>query len=285
MTPLYNAEQITYVNATMLFPCRNWKPTPAIKLSLLVLAGCIVATVWQPAWWPWTAGIVFANHAILTIAGLIPRSSLLGPNITRLPQEAAQRGAVAITIDDGPDPEVTPLVLDILDRYRAKATFFCIGRLAARHPELCREIVRRGHEIENHSQSHNWYFSLLDPWTILREVREAQTLLAELGGRPPRFFRATAGLRNPELEPVLAHCGLQLCSWSKRGFDTQVNDADAVFRSLVRDLRGGDILLLHDGSAARTAAGQPVILDVLPRLLDELTQQGLHSITLNDAIP
>ena len=283
--PLYNAEQITYVNATMLFPCRNWKPTPAIKLSILVLAGCIAATVWQPAWWPWTAGIVFANHAILTIAGLIPRSSLLGPNITRLPQEAAQRGAVAITIDDGPDPEVTPLVLDILDRYRAKATFFCIGRLAARHPELCREIVRRGHEIENHSQSHNWYFSLLDPWTIHREVREAQTLLAELGGRPPRFFRATAGLRNPELEPVLAHCGLQLCSWSKRGFDTQVNDADAVFRSLVRDLRGGDILLLHDGSAARTAAGQPVILDVLPRLLDELTQQGLHSITLNDAIP
>lgn len=283
--PLYNARQITYVNATMLFPCRNWKPTPAIKLSILVLAGCIAATVWQPAWWPWTAGIVFANHAILTIAGLIPRSSLLGSNITRLPPEAAQRGAVAITIDDGPDPEVTPLVLDILDRYQAKATFFCIGRLAARHPELCREIVRRGHEIENHSQSHNWYFSLLDPWTIHREVREAQSLLAELGGRPPRFFRATAGLRNPELEPVLAHCGLQLCSWSKRGFDTQVNDADAVFRSLVRDLRGGDILLLHDGSAARTAAGQPVILDVLPRLLEALAQQRLHSITLNDAIP
>ena len=282
---MYNAEQITYVNATMLFPCRNWKPTPAIKLSILVLAGCIAATVWQPAWWPWTAGIVFANHAILTIAGLIPRSSLLGPNITRLPPEAAQRGAVAITIDDGPDPEVTPLVLDILDRYQAKATFFCIGRLAAQHPELCREIVRRGHEIENHSQSHNWYFSLLDPWTIHREVREAQTLLAELGGRPPRFFRATAGLRNPELEPVLAHCGLQLCSWSKRGFDTQVNDADAVFRSLVRDLRGGDILLLHDGSAARTAAGQPVILNVLPRLLEALAQQKLHSITLNDAIP
>ncbi|MBI4808334.1 MAG: polysaccharide deacetylase family protein [Nitrosomonadales bacterium] len=269
----------------MLFPCRNWKPTPAIKLSLLVLAGCIVITLWQPALWPWTAGIVFANHMILTIAGLVPRSKLLGANITRLPQAAAQRGAVAITIDDGPDPEVTPLVLDILDRHQAKATFFCIGRLAAQHPELCREIVRRGHDIENHSQTHNWYFSLLDPWTIHREVRDAQVVLGELSGRTPRFFRATAGLRNPELEPVLAHCGLQLCSWSKRGFDTQVNDAEAVFRSLVRDLRGGDILLLHDGSAAHTAAGQPVILDVLPRLLDELAQHDLHSITLSDAIP
>jgi peptidoglycan/xylan/chitin deacetylase (PgdA/CDA1 family) len=269
----------------MLFPCRNWKPTPAIKLSILVLAGSIAATVWQPALWPWTAGIVFANHAILTIAGLIPRSTLLGPNITRLPQAAEQQGKVAITIDDGPDPEVTPQVLDILDRHQARATFFCIGKLAAKYPELCREIVRRGHEIENHSMSHNWYFSLLDPWSIHREVRKAQAVLRELGGRTPRFFRATAGLRNPELEPVLAHCGLLLCSWSKRGFDTQVNDADAVFRSLVCKLRGGDILLLHDGSAARTAAGQPVILDVLPRLLDELAQHKLHSITLNDAIP
>jgi peptidoglycan/xylan/chitin deacetylase (PgdA/CDA1 family) len=269
----------------MLFPCRNWKPTLAIKLSILALAGCILVTLWQPALWPWTFGIVFANHSILTIAGLIPRSTLLGPNIARLPPDAAQRGEVAITIDDGPDPEVTPQVLDILDRYQSKATFFCIGRLAAQHPELCREIVRRGHAIENHSLSHNWYFSLLDPWSIHREVRAAQEILNEIGGRAPRFFRATAGLRNPELEPVLAHCGLRLCSWSKRGFDTQVGDADAVFHSLARNLKGGDILLLHDGSAARTAAGTPVILDVLPRLLDNLAQANLHSVTLNDAIP
>ncbi|HLP98906.1 MAG TPA: polysaccharide deacetylase family protein [Sideroxyarcus sp.] len=269
----------------MLFPCRNWKPTPAIKLSLLVLTGCIVTTLWQPALWPWTLAIVCGNHLILVIAGLIPRSTLLGPNITRLPADAAQRGEVAITIDDGPDPAVTPQVLDTLDRYQAKATFFCIGRLAAQHPELCREIVRRGHAIENHSQSHNWYFSLLLPWSIHREVQQAQVILSEVSGQPPRFFRATAGLRNPQLEPVLAHCGLQLCSWSKRGFDTQVGDADAVFRSLTRDLKGGDILLLHDGSAARTADGRPVILDVLPRLLDNLAQAKLRSVTVSSAIP
>jgi peptidoglycan/xylan/chitin deacetylase (PgdA/CDA1 family) len=269
----------------MLFPCRNWKPTPAIKLSILVLAGCTIATLLNHSLWPWTLGIVFIDHAILTIAGLIPRSTLLGPNIARLPPAAAQQGMVAITIDDGPDPAVTPLVLDILDRHQAQATFFCIGKLAAQHPELCREIVRRGHSIENHSMSHNWYFSLLDPWTIHREVRNAQNVLTELSGKAPRFFRATAGLRNPELEPVLAHCGLRLCSWSKRGFDTQVNDADTVFNSLVHDLKGGDILLLHDGSAARTAEGKPVILDVLPRLLDNLAQAKLHSVTLHSAIP
>jgi peptidoglycan/xylan/chitin deacetylase (PgdA/CDA1 family) len=269
----------------MLFPCRNWKPTLAIKLSILVLAGCIVATLLNPALWMWMLGVVIINHSILTLAGLIPRSTLLGPNITRLPQAAARRGEVALTIDDGPDPEVTPQVLDILDRYGAKATFFCIGSLAVKHPELCREIVRRGHAIENHSMSHNWYFSLLDPWSIHREVRSAQAALSEISGQTPRFFRSIAGLRNPELEPVLAHCGLHLCSWSKRGFDTRIGDADAVLNSLAHDLKGGDILLLHDGSSARTARGTPVILDVLPRLLDNLAQQNLHSVTLRSAIP
>jgi peptidoglycan/xylan/chitin deacetylase (PgdA/CDA1 family) len=269
----------------MLFPCRNWKPTLAIKLSMLVLASCIIATVLNPALWVWMLGVVVVNHSIITLAGLIPRSTLLGPNITRLPLAAAQRGEVAITIDDGPDPEVTPQVLDILDRHQAKATFFCIGRLAVKYPELCREIVRRGHTIENHSMSHNWYFSLLDPWSVHREVRSAQAVLSDLSGQAPRFFRSTAGLRNPELEPVLAHCGLRLCSWSKRGFDTRISDADTVFNSLARDLKGGDILLLHDGSAARTTQGTPVILDVLPRLLDNLAHQNLHSVTLRSAIP
>jgi peptidoglycan/xylan/chitin deacetylase (PgdA/CDA1 family) len=268
----------------MLFPCRNWKPTLAIKLSILVLASCIILTLWQTWLWPWTLGIVFFNHSILTIAGLIPRSTLLGPNIVRLPHEAELRGEVAITIDDGPDPEVTPLVLDILDSRQAKATFFCIGKLAAQYPELCHEIIRRGHSIENHSLSHNWYFSLLDPWSIHREVRSAQILLNDITGQSPRFFRATAGLRNPELEPVLAHLGLRLCSWSKRGFDTQVNDADAVFNSLIHGLKSGDILLLHDGSAARTSGGKPVILDVLPRLLDNLAQINLHSVSLRTSI-
>lgn len=269
----------------MLFPCRNWKPTLAIKLSLLVLTGSVIVLLLKPALWVWVLSVLCINHGILTLAGLIPRSTMLGPNITRLPQAAAQRGEVAITIDDGPDPEVTPQVLDILDQYQAQATFFCIGKLAAQHPELSREIVRRGHAIENHSLSHNWYFSLLDPWSIHREVRDAQQVLGEISGQTPRFFRATAGLRNPELEPVLAHCGLRLCSWSKRGFDTRENDPDVVLNSLAQNLKGGDILLLHDGSSARTARGTAVILDVLPRLLDNLAQANLHSVTLRNAIP
>ena len=268
----------------ILFPSNNWKPTLAIHLSLLVLVCGLLVTLWRPGLWIWAAGIVILNHMILAIAGLIPRSTVLGPNITRLPRDAARRGEMAITIDDGPDPEVTPLVLDILDHYQAKATFFCIGKLAVQHPDLCRDIIRRGHAIENHSLSHQWFFSLLAPWSIHREVGETQRLLSGISGQTPRFFRATAGLRNPELEPVLAHCGLRLCSWSRRGFDTHLGNADAVLAKLIRGLTAGDILLLHDGNAARTAEGRPVILDVLPRLLDALEQSNLRSVTLRSAL-
>ena len=263
----------------------NSKPTFAIKFFLPVLAVAVALTLWQPEWWRWTLGVVILGHLVLTIAGLIPRSTLLGPNVTRLPDEAAQRGEVAITIDDGPDPDVTPQVLDVLDHHQAKATFFCIAQRAEQYPELCREIVRRGHAIENHSLSHQWFFSLLGSRGIRREVTEAQRVLSEISGQAPRFFRPTAGLRNASLQPVLAHYGLRLCSWSKRGFDTRNGNADAVLASLSRDLKGGDILLLHDGNVARSAGGKAVILDVLPRLLDSLAQAKLHAVTLRSAMP
>jgi peptidoglycan/xylan/chitin deacetylase (PgdA/CDA1 family) len=267
------------------FFLNNWQPSLAIRFSLLAVGCAIGFTLWLPTLWTWTVGLMLINHIILSIAGLIPRSSLLGPNITRLPEAVAQRGEVAITIDDGPDPAVTPQVLDILERYQAKASFFCIGNLALQYPELCREIVRRGHAIENHSLSHQWYFSLLGPRRIYREIHSAQIVLNEICGEIPRFFRPTAGLRNPLLDPILAHCGLRLCTWSKRGFDTMVNNSDAVLESLVHELKGGDILLLHDGSAARNDDGIPVILDVLPRLLDKIEQAKLHAVTLRSAMP
>lgn len=252
---------------------------------MVVLVGSITVTLWRPALWPWTAGLIGINHTILTIAGLWPRSRILGFNLLSLPPAAVQRGEVAITIDDGPDPEVTPRVLDILDRYHAKATFFCIGVLAERHPDLCREIIRRGHAVENHSQHHNVLFSLFGPLKIYREVQLAQSTLAAITGQSPRFFRPSAGLRNPLLDPVLSMLGLHLVSWSRRGFDTRETNPDVVFNKLAQGLKGGDILLLHDGNAARSPQGIPVILDVLPRLLDSLTQARLHAVTLRAALP
>jgi peptidoglycan/xylan/chitin deacetylase (PgdA/CDA1 family) len=266
-------------------PVQPWRPTPFVQASLALHVLALVAVLIQPSFWRLALGAVIANHLLITAIGLWPRSRWLGANWVELPQQAAQRNAIALTIDDGPDPEVTPQVLDVLDRHGVKATFFCIGVLAERHPELCREIARRGHAVENHSQHHRHHFSLLGPRGFMREIRAAQATLTGITGQRPQFFRAPAGLRNPFLAPVLAKLGLQLASWTVRGFDTQTGDAEKVKTRLLAKLRPGAILLLHDGHAAKTAQGRSVILDVLPRILDEATRRGLHFIRLRDAEP
>ena len=256
-----------------------------VKASIACHAGAAAALAAEPALWPWALGALAGNHALVTATGLWPRSTWLGANLRRLPAPAAARGEVSITIDDGPDPAVTPAVLDQLDAAGARATFFCIARHAALHPALCREIVRRGHAVENHTQHHSHRFSLLGPQGFAREIAAAQDTLAQITGRAPRFFRAPAGLRNPFLGPVLQRQGLQLVSWTRRGFDTVRTDPADVLARLVRGLGAADILLLHDGNAARAASGRAVVLEVLPELLARIAQRTLRTVTLEHAVP
>ena len=197
-------------------------PWPAyVTASVAWHAGAAGVAIVAPQEWPWALGAVAANHALLTAGGLLPRSRWLGSNWTRLPAAAAARREVALTIDDGPDPEVTPAVLDVLDRRGARATFFCIAERVRAHGSLCREIVARGHSVQNHSDRHAHTFSLLGPKAIARELAAAQETIAAITGEPPRFFRAPAGLRNPFLAPILQRFDLQLVSWTRRGFDTR----------------------------------------------------------------
>jgi len=209
-----------------------------------------------------------------------PQSPYLGPNLTRLPESAARRGEIALTFDDGPDPEVTPSLLDLLDRRQAKASFFCIGRRVAAHPELAAEIVRRGHRIENHTWSHPSLFSCYLPAGQRREILRAQEAIARVTERVPVWFRPPAGLRNPLLDRELGAAGLRLVSWTRRGYDTVDRDPVRVSARLVAGLAAGDILLFHDGSAARDRHGRPVILEALPRVLDAVAAGGLRPAPL-----
>ncbi|MGE0099147.1 MAG: polysaccharide deacetylase family protein [Hydrogenophaga sp.] len=262
----------------------RWQPSPFLSASVAVHVAAALGAIVAPAAWPWAVGVLVANHALLAGAGLWPSSRLLGPNLVRLPEAAAQRREIALTIDDGPDPEVTPRVLDLLDAANVKASFFCIGRLAQQHPELCREIVRRGHRVENHGHAHSNAFSLFGPRRMRRDMALAQATLTDITGQAPRFFRATAGLRNPFLDPVLHSLGLSLATWSRRAFDTRTGDPDRVFQRLAGQLGPGDIVLMHDGHSARTRDGEPVILAVLPRLLRHMAEHDLHPVTLFQSV-
>jgi peptidoglycan-N-acetylglucosamine deacetylase len=261
-----------------------WKPSPAIKFSFALHGTAAAGLLAAPAAWPWALGAIGLNHLVLTAAGLLPRSTLLGPNLIRLPAAASARREIALTIDDGPDPEITPRVLDQLDAAGAKASFFCIGHRSRAHPALCREIVARGHRIENHGDSHSWAFSTFGMARMRADIAAAQATLADLTGQAPRFFRPTAGLRNPLLDPVLAGLNLQLATWTRRPYDTRNGNPQPVTRRLTDRLAPGDILLLHDGHAGRTKDGEAIILAILPDLLRTFTECGLRPVTLAAAI-
>lgn len=262
---------------------RPWHPTPLLHASTLTHVGAALGVAIAPQAWPLALTALVCNHGLLVWGGLWPRSTLLGPNLLRLPAASVARGEIALTFDDGPNPEVTPHVLDLLDSANAKASFFCIGECARRHPALVREIVARGHSVENHTQRHPNHFSVLGPRAIEREIVDAQHTIADISGRTPRFFRAVAGLRNVFLEPVLARHDLTLATWSHRAFDTRYNNTDAALTRLARQRSAGDILLLHDGHPAITPNGNPLILEVLPILLDQLHAAKLQAVSLAQA--
>ncbi len=257
---------------------RPWPPLLRLVAGLHGVA--LLLLLCAPRLWPWALALVLLGHGVISVLSLVPRTRWLGPNLVRLAPAQARRGEVAITIDDGPDPRTTAAVLDILQAYDARASFFCIGERVARYPELTREIVRRGHGVENHTARHAHDFALLGPRGYRAELAAGQALIEAVTGVPPRYLRAPAGFRNPFCWGALDAIGLRLASWTRRGFDTRDGDAARVLRRLLRGLAAGDILLLHDGNCALGAHGEPVILQVLPRLLDELRARGLRATAL-----
>ena len=252
-----------------------WRPTPLLLGSVGLHAAGAVCLLSAPAAWPAVLGALVADHVALVTAGLLPRSTLLGPNLRRLPASAGD-DVVALTFDDGPDPAVTPRVLDLLERAQARATFFVVGERAAGQRALLQEIVRRGHRLGNHTWSHPNGFFFLPPAALGAQIARTQELLTEVAGAPPLWFRAPAGIRSPLLEPMLARAGLRLASWTRRAFDTVARSPETVARRLTQGLRPGDVLLLHDG-------GNAGVLEALPRVLDAMAAAQLRGVPLPEA--
>ncbi len=256
---------------------RTWRPGFALQISLGLHAGALVGLIVRPQWWPEMLIGIALNHVALALIGMWPRSRSLGSNMLRLPAAAVQRKEVALTFDDGPDPDVTPKVLDILESHGAHASFFVVGERAAAHPELVREIARRGHSVENHSLRHSGFFGFFGWRALKREIGATQEIVAGLTGSAPSFFRSPMGIRNPLLDPVVTKLGLRYISWTRRGFDTVTADPAVVLKRLERKLSAGDILLMHD---RKTRGGSAPVLQVLPALLDRIAAAGLKPVSL-----
>lgn len=208
---------------------------------------------------------------------LVANSQWWGPVVTRF--EPRTPHEVWLTIDDGPDPEDTPRILDLLDTHEARATFFVKGSLAEQYPELLREVTARGHEIGNHSHSHpSGTFWCLFPSAIEREIDLASHAIQNAIDRLPRRFRAPVGMKNFWVHPCLQRRGMQLIGWSARGWDTVARTPLLAATRIMRDVTPGSIILVHEGRAISAHRGYEVVDQLLPRL----TQAGFRCIIPSD---
>ncbi|PJK11572.1 acetyl xylan esterase [Lysobacteraceae bacterium NML08-0793] len=240
---------------------------PQMWLFWCVLVHALVAGLfWLGGMWVGLVALL-AGHLFLLWGVLWPYSSLYGPVLTHLLGDAPR---VWLTIDDGPSHD-TRALLDVLDAHRARATFFLVAERARQHPELVQEIIRRGHQIGNHSLSHPaaWFWAL-GPWRMHDEIHQAQQILGEIAGQPPRWFRAVVGMANPFVHAPLKALGLARVAWSARGFDGVSRSVEEVLATLEKDLRPGAIVLLHEGGDGRH-------VEILRRVLQRLDALGLRA--------
>lgn len=230
---------------------------PAVACMLLLLAGA----------WSWALWLFCAALTTITMGTLVPRCSLFGRMIKRLPKGSRRP---LLTIDDGPHPEHTPAILNILDRHGLKAVFFLIGDRAEQHPHLVREIIRRGHEIANHTQTHPaTRFWALTPQRMWEEISRCQETLSRIvPEQPPRLFRPPAGHHNPFCMPTAQALGLSTMMWTARGFDGTLCDTDAILRRIRRRLSDDGIVLIHENT--------PVCLEVAEKVAEMLSRCAAH---------
>ncbi|MDO5665333.1 MAG: polysaccharide deacetylase family protein [Bacteroidia bacterium] len=179
---------------------------------------------------------------------------------------------VALTYDDGPEPDTTLPLLDVLKKYDAKATFFCIGQKAERHPDVIRRIVAEGHEIGNHSYTHESTFPLYGKKKMQADLLKTQQILEEISGKEIQLFRPPYGVTNPTIVSVIKEFGWRTIGWSLRSFDTQCKTADEALIRIKRKLKSGNIILLHDR--------MPFTAELTEKLLVYLKENGYKVVPI-----
>jgi peptidoglycan/xylan/chitin deacetylase (PgdA/CDA1 family) len=217
---------------------------------------------------------IFVSHVFPLYATLMPNCQWFGPVMRSF---ATDKPEVWLTIDDGPSPAHTVAMLDLLDRFDARATFFVIGRRAEQHPHLITEILSRGHEIANHTYSHpSGTFWIAGPRRTGLEIDLCAELLRAGPDRPARFFRAPVGLKNCFVHPELKRRQLALIGWTVRGLDTVRRDPAQVARRILRETKPGAIIVLHEGH--RVAKNPEFNPRCLEATLSGLAEQGYRCV-------
>lgn len=226
------------------------------------------------------AGAAWAGAATLTVAGWH-----LGPAATWLPgvrrvlspmlDGRGDPGHVALTFDDGPDPQSTPYFLRELDRLSARATFFVLGSRLEQHPDVGRRILAEGHELAVHGWHHERFW-LPRPTSDVRDLRLAMDAVGRAGGPRPRWYRPPYGVLTASRWAAARKLGLQPVLWTTWGRDwTAQASRDSVLAELAKRLQGGATVLLHDSDRSTAPGAWHAALEALPHLITGCRAEGL----------
>lgn len=209
-----------------------------------------------------TASAYYATYAV--------RSQWLGPTWW---QGRTDTASVALTFDDGPSPD-TERVLDLLEQYDLRATFFMVGRQVERNPQTALRVAASGHEIGNHSYSHPIYLYRTGRETHL-QLERTQGIIAAVTGKRPRLARPPCGVRTPAYFRAARELGLQTVQWSVAGFDWMLRDPAQIAHAVLRSAQPGSIVLLHDADSEGRRDRGPTVA-ALPPIIEGLKEKGLR---------
>ena len=247
--------------------------SPAQAMGIILLSAAVLIFFLNPL----IAAVVAFFYIILCIvASFFPETNFFGPVISH--GNTGEKW-VALTFDDGPSVPVTRQILDLLDKYSMKATFFVSGVNASSHPDIIREIIDRGHSIGNHSFNHNPFLMLKSYRTIYYEVSAAQEILQKLGVQT-LAFRPPVGIVNPKLAPILDKLGMYCVTFSCRAGDAGTRYVKHISREILKKVKADDIILLHDISPVEKV-DSGILLAEIEALLSGLILKGVEVVPLS----
>lgn len=191
----------------------------------------------------------------------------------------SDRKVLALTFDDGPNPDATPRILDTLGEKGVRATFFVLGSHAERWPELVRRMSSEGHQLGNHGYFHR-KLQFKSPFYVSRDIRLGIRAIRRAGAPAPRYFRAPHGFRSPWTTPIASSYGERTVGWSLGVWDSDRPGVNEIVRRTIEGVTPGSIVLLHDGDGYNPDGDRMQTAAALPHIIDRLTDQGYEFATL-----
>jgi peptidoglycan-N-acetylglucosamine deacetylase len=215
----------------------------------------------------------------LTHGAFYPNSPIFGRVVTHL---RGDEPLVALTFDDGPNPDATPAILDALASRSTKASFFILGRHAERWPELVRRIAAEGHSVCNHGYYHR-KLHFKSPRYVRNDLQLGTRAIVEACGVRPGFFRAPHGFRSPWVTYIARSLGQRTVGWGRGVWDTARPGVEVIADRTVRVAKRGSILLLHDGDGYDPLGDRTQTARAVPLIVDRIRDAGLEFATLEMA--